>query len=57
MGENMSYLKMATVQEKECAYFGFPKQSPLSKRGIFTEPNMEKIHLQIMLLPSEMDIQ
>jgi hypothetical protein len=52
-----SYLKMATVQEIECAYFGFSKQSPLSKRNFITEINIEKIHLKIILLPSEMDIQ
>jgi hypothetical protein len=28
---------------------GFSKQSPLSKRSVITECNMEKIHLQIML--------
>jgi hypothetical protein len=47
----------ATVQVKECAYFDFSKQSPLSKRNVVTELNMENIHLQIMILPSEMDIQ
>jgi hypothetical protein len=55
-----SYLKMVTVQEKECAYFsyfGLSKQSPLSKRNVVTELNMGKIHLQIMLLPREMDTQ
>jgi hypothetical protein len=34
---------------KRCAYFGFSKQNPLSKSNVGTEPNMEKIHRQIML--------
>jgi hypothetical protein len=33
----------------QCAYFGFSKQSPLSKRNVVTELNMEKTHLQMML--------
>jgi hypothetical protein len=28
---------MATVQEKECEYFGFSKQGPLSKRNVVRE--------------------
>jgi hypothetical protein len=31
------------------ACFGFLKQTPLSKRNVFTELNMQKIHLQIIL--------
>jgi hypothetical protein len=47
----MSYLKLVTVQEKAMYVicFSFSKQSPLSKCSVFTELNMEKIHLQIML--------
>jgi hypothetical protein len=30
---------------RECAYFGFSKQSPLSKCNVITEFKMEKIHL------------
>jgi hypothetical protein len=45
LGENMtSYIKMATVQEEAMCL-----RSPLSKRNVVTELNMEKIHLQIML--------
>jgi hypothetical protein len=36
-------------QNGDCAYFGFSKQSPLSKGKVITELNMEEIHLQIML--------
>jgi hypothetical protein len=36
-------------REKNCGYFRVSKQSPLSKRNVVTELNMEKIRLQIML--------
>jgi hypothetical protein len=41
--------KWRLLERKQCAYFGFSKQSPLSKRIVGTELNMEKLHLQIML--------
>jgi hypothetical protein len=44
----MSFLKMATVQEK-CAYFGCSKESPLSGGNFVTELNLEKTHLQTKL--------
>jgi hypothetical protein len=44
-----SYLKMATVQEKQYAYFGVSKQSALSKCNVVTELNVKEIHLQKML--------
>jgi hypothetical protein len=57
-GDNMtSYLKMATIQEKEFTYFSFSKQSSLWKRNAVTEPTVETMHIQIILLPSEIDIQ
>jgi hypothetical protein len=36
-------------KRKQCAYFGFSKQSPLSKHNVATELNMGEINLQIML--------
>jgi hypothetical protein len=45
----MSGRKYDVIPENgECAYFGFSKQSPLSKRNVVTKLNMEKIHLQII---------
>jgi hypothetical protein len=34
---------------KQCVYFGFSKQSPLSKYNFYIELSIEKMHLQIML--------
>jgi hypothetical protein len=49
-GKNMmSYLKMATVQEKAMCVLWFFELSPLSNLSVDTELNMEKIHLQLML--------
>jgi hypothetical protein len=45
----MSNLKIAAVKEKHCSYFGFSKESPLSKPSGVTEPSVEMIHLQTML--------
>jgi hypothetical protein len=44
----VSYLKMATVQEKAVCVLRFSETKPLSKHNVVTELNMEKIHLQIM---------
>jgi hypothetical protein len=42
MGENMTaYFEMTTVQERECAFYGFSKQSSLSKRNVVIRLNME----------------
>jgi hypothetical protein len=47
LGENMtSYLKMATVQGKIMCVLWISKQSPLWKRSIVTERNMDKIHFR-----------
>jgi hypothetical protein len=42
-------LKWLPFKEKRCAYFGFPKESPLSKPNSVTELSVEMIHIQIML--------
>jgi hypothetical protein len=46
-----SCFKVTTLQEKakQCEYFGFSKQNPLSKGNVVTELNVENIHIQIML--------
>jgi hypothetical protein len=49
--------KWRLFKRKQYAYVGFSKRSQLSKYNVVTELNMEEIHLQIMLLPSEIDIQ
>jgi hypothetical protein len=36
-------------KRKQSACFGFPKQSPLSRRNAVTELNTKELHLQIML--------
>jgi hypothetical protein len=41
--------KWRLFKRKQCAYFGFSKQRPLSKRNAVTELNMEKFHLQVTL--------
>jgi hypothetical protein len=33
-------------QNGDCEYVGFSKQSPLSKRSVVTELNMENIHFR-----------
>jgi hypothetical protein len=45
----MSYLKLATVEEKEMCVLRFLKQSPISQCNVVTELNMEKIHIQTTL--------
>jgi hypothetical protein len=39
-GENMSYLKMETVQEKAMRVFSFSKLGPLPKCSVGTELNI-----------------
>jgi arsenate reductase-like glutaredoxin family protein len=37
-----SYIKSPVLKRKQCAYFGFPSQSQLSKPNAVTELNMGK---------------
>jgi hypothetical protein len=41
--------KLRQFNRKQYKYFGFSKQSPLSKCSLITELSMLKIHLQIMV--------
>jgi hypothetical protein len=41
--------KCRLFMRKQYVYFGFSKQNPLTKSNVYTEFNMETIHLQMML--------